>query len=437
MTKRVLLGVLVIVAVGAYLLIGGAGPSYRVQAVFDSAEGMVPGQLVKIAGVPVGSVTSVKLEPGPTALIEMSIRRRFAPFHTDAHCQILPEGLISENFVQCNPGSPDQPTLSAAEGDRIPTVPLTQTTDPETLQDLLNLFSIPTDQRLAVLINELGIGTAGRGADINAILRRANPTLAQGDRVLGILDSQNQQLADAVTQTDDVVHQLGRNSGSISSFVSRAATVASTTASHRVALADAVKLLPALLTQLRQNLQPIDQVALEGAPLLSDLRTAAPQLTRLTYTLPRFVSLGTPALQSLASAARQGEEAVPAAKPIVELLQAFAATGRPVLASLSQLFSSARNGGAIESLLHLLYSLATDAADYDSTSHLITALIIPFPACIADPGALGCDHQYDAPDQGEEPINNATAPTTAKTSTHSSSPLPLSGLGSLLHYLLK
>jgi virulence factor Mce-like protein len=437
MTKRLLLGAVVIVALGAYLLIGGSGPSYRVQAIFDSAEGMVPGQLVKIAGVPVGSVTTVKLEPGPTALIEMSIKRRFAPFHADAQCQILPEGLISENFVQCNPGSPDQPSLSAAGGDRLPTVPLTQTSDPETLQDLLNLFSIPTDQRLAVLINELGIGTAGRGADINAILRRANPTLAQGDRVLGILDSQNQRLADAVTQTDDVVHQLGQNSGSISSFVSRAATVASTTASHRAALADAVKLLPGLLGQIRQNLAPIDQVALEGAPLLSELQAAAPQLTRLTYTLPRFASLGTPALQSLAHAARQGEGAVRAAKPIVELLHGFAATGRPVLASLDQLFISARNSGAIESVLHLLYSLATDAADYDSTSHLITALIIPFPACIADPGALGCDHQYDAPDQGEEPINNATAPTTATTSSHGSSPSPLSGLSSLLNYLLK
>src|SRR5581483_8344409 len=92
--------------------------------------------------------------------------------------------------------------------DRIPTVPLTHTTVPFSLQDVLNVFSAPTDQRLGILISELGIGTAGRGVDINALLRRADPTLVSVDRTLSILNVQRADIAQAVGQTDTVLTQL-------------------------------------------------------------------------------------------------------------------------------------------------------------------------------------------------------------------------------------
>ena len=40
----------------------------------------------------------------------MSVPRRFE-FHDDASCNIQPEGLISENFVQCDPGTPGKAQL--------------------------------------------------------------------------------------------------------------------------------------------------------------------------------------------------------------------------------------------------------------------------------------------------------------------------------------
>ena len=54
-----------------------------------------------------GRVERIDLAPGPKARMELSVERRFAPFRADARCSIRPEGLISENFVQCDPGSPD------------------------------------------------------------------------------------------------------------------------------------------------------------------------------------------------------------------------------------------------------------------------------------------------------------------------------------------
>ena len=88
------------------------------------------------------------------------------PFHQDATCTIRPEGLIAENYVDCDPGTPGSPPLQGSGG-HPPTVPVTHTTEPVSLLDLFNIFNLPTRERFQVIIDELGIGTAGRGADFN------------------------------------------------------------------------------------------------------------------------------------------------------------------------------------------------------------------------------------------------------------------------------
>jgi virulence factor Mce-like protein len=429
MRRRAITAALLVglIAVALVLVSSSGASSYLAAAEFDTAQGMVPGQLVKIAGARVGTVTAVKLEPGPHALIEFSVEPKFGPFHADASCQILPEGLISENYVQCDPGSPSKPSLQVSQRDRLPTVPLGHTTVPVSLQDVLTIFSLPVDQRLSVLINELGIGTAGRGADINAILRRANPALTQTDRVLGILGSQNQQLAGAVSDMRSVLGSLAKHDDDVRSFVDQGATVAATTANHQAGLEQSVERLPPLLSQLQTNLVPLNRVATAGGPLLSDLQAAAPAALTLTRTLPAFAKAGTPAVNALARAAAKGSVAVGAAKPVSVQLTKLASVAPAVLTLTDQLLVSSRDSGAFEGLLRLLYSLSTDSGAYDSISHFVTALIVPFPACLADPTTTGCSHAYDAPAQGSTPINNPAATRSLKPAA----------LKSLLNYLLR
>lgn len=411
-----LVAVAAAVAVFGFGLGGGAG-SYRAAAVFDTAKGMLPGELVKIAGARVGTVTAVKLRPGPTALIEFSLARRFAPFHADASCRILPEGPISEYYLDCRPGSPAAPALARSADTGLPTVPLAHTTVPVSLQDVLNIFSAPVGQRLGVLMSELGIGTAGRGADINAILRRANPTLTQGDRVLSILNAQNHQLADAVTQTRAVFGSLAERDQSVRGFIDHSASVAGTLAGVRAQLGAGVHRLPALLQQLDTGLVPINRVAVQGVPLLKELRVAAPALQELTHTLPAFVIPGGPAIQALGRASAQGLRAIPAAKPVVAQLARLAQVSATVLPSLDSLLVSTRDSGAFEGFLRLLYSLSTDSGAYDSISHYVSALIVPFPKCLAQASTPGCQHGYNSPGQGSVPLNTAADSASAATRT--------------------
>jgi virulence factor Mce-like protein len=406
--RRATLITLLVVGIGAVAVVVGSsgGSSYRFAAVFDTAKGIVAGQQVKVAGAVVGTVDSVELAPGPKARIVMSIEGRFATFRQDASCSILPEGLISENYVQCDPGRASVP-LTRSTG--LPTVPLAHTSVPASLQDVLNVFSLPTDERLRVLISELGIATSGRGQDLNALLRRANPALVQSQRVLAIVDAQRRQLATAVAQTDGVLGQLARRQDQVRAFVDRASAVAQTTAQHQQALGEAVRRLPAMLAAVKPGLRSLDRAAANATPLLDELRASAPGLLTLTRILPSFSRAGLPALRTLGAAARAGTPAVRLATPIISRLLSASVLLRTLATGLDRLLVSSRGAGAIEGVLRVAYAFAVNTALYDSVSHILTFIVAFDPTCIAGQQAgfdvTGCSHKYTAAGQGQLPVN--------------------------------
>lgn len=399
-----MIGTLLVAAVAIAVVVtrSDSPSSYRVAAIFDTARGLVPGQQVKIAGTVVGRIDEVRLAPGPRARVVMSVEPRFGPFRSDASCQILPEGLLSENYVECEPGTATRGTLTSRV-DGVPTVPVEHTSAPTSLQEVLNVFSLPVDQRIRVMIDELGIATAGRGTDLNALLRRSNPALGQARRVLAIVDGQRDRLAHAVAQTDRVLARLATRNRDVRAFVDRAAIVAQTTATHGASLSESVRRLPAMLDATRPGLHALDRAMARSGPLLDDVRGAAPQLTALTRTLPAFADAGTPALRSLATAARSGRWAVRAAGPVTRRLNNAAREADPFASKLDELLTNTRDRGGIEGLLRVFYSLSSAFSAYDSVSHFVGLSITPAPTCLESKKAPGCSTMYYAPGHGTIP----------------------------------
>ncbi len=388
----------------------GSGDSYQVAAIFDNADSIVGGSQVKIAGAVVGSVTAVQLRTGtastgPTARIVMSINSRFAPFHANATCTLLPEGLISENYVECDPGSASAPALRTT-GSSSPTVQLSGTTVPLTIQQVINVFSMPTDDRLQAILAELGIATAGRGEDINAILERSNPALEQAQRVLGILDSQRAELAHGISASNAVLSALAENTNSVREFVDHSAQVSRTTAAHGSELSASIARFPALLTALKPALVRVDRVAVEGTPVLASLHIAAPLLDELTQRLPPFLTAGTHALPSLTAAGRTGIAVVRQSTAMVSDLKSAAVDTIPAARDTNATLISIRNTGGLEEFLRGFYSLATASAGYDSTSHFQTAFLSVLPQCMQSPPGAGCSNEYNSPGEGAIPAND-------------------------------
>jgi phospholipid/cholesterol/gamma-HCH transport system substrate-binding protein len=92
---------------------GGAG--YAVNARFDNIGGLKVRAPVKSAGVTVGRVTSIVLDPQTyQGVVTLEIDRRFV-FPKDSSAAILTSGLLGDQYIGLTPGGDDK-NLEAGEG---------------------------------------------------------------------------------------------------------------------------------------------------------------------------------------------------------------------------------------------------------------------------------------------------------------------------------
>ena len=212
-----LIAALVVLATSA----GGTNGSYTVRAIFDDAGNIISGEVVKIAGVKVGTVGSVTPTPNAKAAVLLDISNPgFQDFRSDAHCEVRPQALIGEKYIDCLPtqprveGTPLPPPLkkipSGHEGAGQYLLPVANTSSPVDVDLLGDISRLPERERLTIIINELGAGLAGRGSDLNAVIRRANPALREFDRVLAILASENKVLAKLSVDSDKALAPWAR-----------------------------------------------------------------------------------------------------------------------------------------------------------------------------------------------------------------------------------
>lgn len=369
-------GAVCAIAIGLALSAAGGGGSsagsYRVDAIFDNASFLIPGQDVKIAGAKVGSVVNVKLTPDHKARIQMQVGEQFAPFRSDADCTIQPQSLIGEKFIQCTPGTPDGRPLVATGGEA-PTVPLADTHSPVDIDLVNSTFRQPTSQRLGLLLSELGAGFAARGDDLNAAILRANPALQETRRVMGILSGDRTQLRELIGASDKVIAQLAAHRGSVKGFLRHGAQVASVTAQRASKLEQSAQRLPALLAQAQPALANLRTLAEQGTPILRDVGTAAPQLQRLAHQAGPLADAARPALSRLGDAAKAGEPALAAAAPVVKQLRAFAQAALPTGIGVDDLFASLRQRGVVEGLQTFTYFAALATSRFDRYSHTLPA----------------------------------------------------------------
>jgi ABC-type transporter Mla subunit MlaD len=434
-TALLLAGMAAIVVLRATAAQGSSSATFAV--IFDDARGLIPGQLVKIAGAQAGTITNVsviKVGSGARttfrARIVGTVGSQFMPFHTNASCTIKPQGLIAENFVECDPGSPPAPVLRGAHGNP-PTVPVANTTEPVSLLDLFNIFNLPTRERVAMLINELGIGTAARGQDFNAILYRANPALALARQVIGILARQKDQLAAILDATNTIAQQAATHTAAAQQFIDRAASLASTTAAHRSSLQLAIQRLPGLLAAAQPSLQQLDVVARDGTPLLAQLHAAVPALNRVATDLGPFVAAAKPGLAHLSTALDKAIPAIRDVTPLVGTLRSYTHRSLPKTKLSGRLFTSLQDSGFLENFLGVMYYVGAALSRYDSNSHLLEIALedIQNGACLtyATTPVPGCSANYgssSASASSAAPAKSASGPSRSSLSAASRSSAP-------------
>ncbi len=416
---------LVVCAVAAAAIAVGAGGDgargYRVDAIFDNADFLVKGQDVKIAGAVVGQVTGVHVTPDHRARVQMQIEQGFAPFRSDGGCTIRPQSLIGEKFVDCAPGSPKGRPLDRSGG--TPTVPLARNHSPVDLDLVFAALRLPYRQRLALLVNELGTGLAGRPGDLNAAIRRANPALQQANGVLAILDRDRSTLGKLIDASDTVIGELSRKRGQVAGFIDRADRVAQAVASRRGDLALAIHRLPPLLDQLEPSATELAGLVTEARPVARDLRTAAAPVQQLLGDLDPLTRAARPTLAALNDLSVTGRSALRATAPVARKLLPVARLLPEVSLLARQLNESLATSGAVEGLQGFVYYASAATARFDRYSHILPSYQIAGSCQVwATAPAPGCNAHFAG-----GPLGAAKTKTKAQASAERSA----------LDYLLK
>jgi ABC-type transporter Mla subunit MlaD len=411
--KRVVAIACVLFAASALVVFGtgadGGGGTYRVRAIFMNAFSVIPGEDVKVAGVKVGKVESLDVTPDHRAAVVLRIDRPgFDDFRSDAECQIRPQSLIGEKFVECTPtqprpeGAQPAPKLARIEhgdGKGQYLLAVSQTSKPVDLDLVNNTLRLPYRERLAIILNELGTGVAGRGDDLRQAIRNADPALKETDKVLKILADQNRVLAGLARNGDAILGPLSRNRAEVADFVSQANTVAQATAERSSDLELNIAKLPAFLRELKPTMQRLGGLADQMTPVLADLHDQAPSINRLVEQLGPFAKAGTPALQSLGDTADVAGPALVKSKPLIEQTGQLASTAKPVVNNLADLTTSLRDTGGIEQLMDWIYYQVSAINGYDADGHYLRAgLLLNQCSAYSITFAAACSAKFASPD---------------------------------------
>jgi len=378
---------------------GGDDDGYRVRAIFDNVSAAVPGEEVKVAGAPVGTIESLDVTAGNKAVAVLAIDEDgFTPFHADARCTVRPQSLIGEKYVECDPGDSSSPPLreiEEGEGEGQHLLPLVQTSSPVDLDLINDILRLPFRERLTILLDELGAGLAGRGEELNELIRRANPALRETDRVLAILARQNRVLASLARDSDTALAPLARERERVAGFIRNANATGQATAERSDDIELGIRRLPGFLRQLRPLMADLEGFADQGTPVARDLRIAGPDLSRLIERIGPFSSAATPSLVSLGKATVTGRPALIETRPLIQDLGDFARQAKPVSTNLDKLTASFDKTGGIERLADYLFFQTLAINGFDGIGHYLRAgLTVNLCALYATTPASGCNSNF-------------------------------------------
>jgi virulence factor Mce-like protein len=332
--RRVLVALAVIGVCAAAFLFAGAsdkgsdGKTYRIM--FDNAFGLTEGGDFRVGGVTAGQTTKfdVDKKPGesPKAVVTAEVSKPgFGDFREDANCEIRPQSLIGEYYVDCQPGQ--SPNRLPDNG----IVPVDQTASTIPTDIVNNIMRRPYRERFRLIITELGTGLAGRPDDLQEVLRRAHPGLRETSKVLRILGDQNRVIKNFISDSDTVVRELEKNKRDVVRWVREAGDAAEITATRRNELRAQFQRFPEFLDELRPTMTRLGELADEQTPLLADLERAAPDLDTFFTRLGPFAEASRPAVRSLGEMGVVGRRAFREGKQEVAELRDLA-TEAPAMA---------------------------------------------------------------------------------------------------------
>ncbi|MCW2778367.1 MAG: Mammalian cell entry related domain protein [Frankiales bacterium] len=295
---------------------GHRSDARRVFVDLADAGAIINGNDVRLHGVKVGSVSSVKVVKGK-ARLALDLIEDAGPLHRDAVVRVRPVSLLGERFVEIEPGTAAAPLLE--DGDVIPASQSSRSVD---LDEVLNAVDAPTGKALQALVTGLGEGVAGQGGNTRDALKALSPALSRTDELVAILDDQNSVLTTLIDDVTPVMAGLDADGGKdLDALMGNAGHLLAATSAQQEAMAASLQALPATLKQARSTLAVLSGVADQATPALHDLRPVTSDLAGISRELEAFGAAADPALASLTPVLARAQTLLDQTRPLVAELQ--------------------------------------------------------------------------------------------------------------------
>jgi virulence factor Mce-like protein len=274
--------VLVCVLVLTYLWtsFGGSIPfaarGYRVEVAFPQANELATGADVRIAGVDVGKVVGLRVDPQDSrTLATLQLDNQYAPIPRDTRATLRIKTLVGETFVTLSAGN--RSAGPVPDGGRLPDG---QVEPDVTLDEILSTFDPQTRQAFETWMQAQAAAVLGRGEDINAFYAYLPGFFDSGERLLAVLDRQSAALRGFVANTGEFFNAISARRGELSGLITASNSLFQTTAQRNQQLAELFRALPAFELQSRLALPAFTAFAQRSDPVVRALNPIASDLTQ-------------------------------------------------------------------------------------------------------------------------------------------------------------
>jgi virulence factor Mce-like protein len=311
-------------------MFGGGGRT--VTAVFADTQQLIPGDEVRVQGVSVGTVTSIKLNPGAhSSTVKMSVDSSSGPLYRNATASVAWKTVLGAAFnIELTRGTPGTGLLGSTA------IPLSRTSNQVELDDLLTVDNGGAKTGLQTMPGQLATALSDPRPPTQLLgtLANVSPTVAKGvGAVRGVVPDAD--LRDLVSGAAQTVQALDAPDDSLHGLVQGAAATLGVTAARaddlKAALDSATPAMQQTKTtfaQLRETfsladplLHTLNGTAGQVAPTVAKLYPTVVGARDLLNTAVPLLHALPPALRSLASASQKGLPLLNQLQPSVDRLQ--------------------------------------------------------------------------------------------------------------------
>jgi len=304
---------------------------YRMSIAFPRTLALAEQSDVRISGVNVGHVISLKKAPDGLTHVTIEVNGKYAPIRANMHAILRQKTLLGETYVQLIPqhGGHSGPYLK--DGGQLAD---SQVEPSVTLDQILSAFDRKTRAAFKVWQQAIAEGIDGRGEQINADFARLEPFAEHANRLVTILDSQEGALRGVIKNTGVVFQALASRDHQLEQLIVNGEHTFSAAAEASQAFAAAFRALPGFERKSRVALKELDHFAADATPFLAEFRPAERQLSSLLQAAKPFTPQLDRFLTSLGPLTKAANKGLPDFKKSLTLTVPVLENIRPILHNL-------------------------------------------------------------------------------------------------------